>query len=159
MNEYLSYLEIAQTLNISESTLRRRLKKLPNTTLSTLSKIDKGKVYLHGSILSTLSTLSAIETPINLANHGNNESEKSEIEKSEIQYLRQQNDIFLNTINEKDQQIKNLTSLIVKLQNDINTYIKLLPEKNKEDRNILDIVLKVILIISIIFLVFYLIFG
>jgi hypothetical protein len=65
----------------------------------------------------------------------------------------------MNTISEKDSEIRNLTSLVVKLQNDINGYVKQLGEGSREPGNISDIILKVVLALCLLVLVWYLVFG
>jgi len=85
--------------------------------------------------------------------------EKIEKSSSEIEYLRSQNNNLLDRIQDKDKQIQDLTSLVVKLQNDINGYIKQLQEGRKEDEGMIDKVVKIVLVVAILGLAAYLIFG
>jgi len=148
MKEYISYLEAAQTIGISESTFRRRLKNIPLSSLSKLTKSERGKVFIHSSILSILSNNEIVYS-----------LEKIEKSSSEIEYLRSQNNNLLDRIQDKDKQIQDLTSLVVKLQNDINGYIKQLQEGRKEDEGMIDKVVKIVLVVAILGLAAYLIFG
>jgi hypothetical protein len=65
----------------------------------------------------------------------------------------------MNTISEKDSEIRNLTSLVVKLQNDINGYVKQLGEGAKDPGNISDIIIKFVLALCLVVLVWYLVFA
>jgi len=80
-------------------------------------------------------------------------------DKNESENLWKQNEKLLNIISEKDSEIRNLTSLIVKLQNDINGYVKQLGEGSKDPGNISDIIIKVVLALCLVVLVWYLVFG
>ena len=67
---------------------------------------------------------------------------------------------LLNVLSEKDSEIRNLTSMVMKLQNDINGYIKQLGEGSKEPgNNIADIIIKTSLAIALLVLVWYLVFS
>jgi hypothetical protein len=66
----------------------------------------------------------------------------------------------MNTISEKDTEIRNLTSLVVKLQNDINGYVKQLGEGAKDPgESMSDKILKIVLVVVLLGLAAYLIFG
>jgi hypothetical protein len=49
--------------------------------------------------------------------------------------------------------------MVIKLQNDIQGYIKQLGEGNKESVNIPDLILKIVLALSLVALVWYLVMG
>jgi len=122
---YISFINAANMLNISESTFRRKLKKLPS------SELKKEKIE-------------------------NNLVEPEKIYKqsqNEIEYLRKQNEDLQNDN-------RNLISMVMKLQNDINGYIKQIGEGSREPgNNIADIIIKVVLAIALLVLVWYLVFG
>ena len=153
---YITFINAANMLNISESTFRRKLKNLPISDMKKLIKHDKGKVFIDSNIVNIFEKIIYSEKIENTII----EPEKIHKEsKSEIEYLRKQNDSFMNTISEKDSEIRNLTSLVVKLQNDINGYVKQLGEGAKDPGNISDIIIKVVLALSLVVLVWYLVFA
>ncbi len=79
---------------------------------------------------------------------------------TESENLWKQNEKLLNVLSEKDSEIRNLTSMVMKLQNDINGYIKQIGEGSREPgNNIADIILKTVLAIALLVLVWYLVFG
>ena len=160
MNEksikYITFIEAAKSLNISESTLRRKLNKLPKSDLTKLTKVEKGRVFINANIVNIFNHIDyndKIENTIIEPGKIHKESQ------SEIEYLRKQNDSFMNTISEKDSEIRNLTSLVVKLQNDINGYVKQLGEGSKDTEPMSDKILKIVLGVVLIGLAAYLIFG
>jgi predicted RNase H-like nuclease (RuvC/YqgF family) len=72
---------------------------------------------------------------------------------NEIEYLRRQNEDLQNDN-------RNLVSMVMKLQNDINGYIKQIGEGSREPgNNLADIILKTVLAIALLVLVWYLVFG
>jgi 23S rRNA maturation-related 3'-5' exoribonuclease YhaM len=153
---YITFINAANMLNISESTFRRKLKNLPISDMKKLIKHDKGKVFIDSNIVNIFEKIIYSEKIENTII----EPEKIHKEsKSEIEYLRKQNDSFMNTISEKDSEIRNLTSLVVKLQNDINGYVKQLGEGAKDPGNISDIIIKVVLALCLVVLVWYLVFA
>ena len=155
--KYITFIEAAQILNISESTLRRKLNKLPKSDLTKLTKVEKGRVFINANIVNIFNQIDyndKIENTIIEPGKIHKESQ------NEIEYLRKQNDSFMNTISEKDSEIRNLTSLVVKLQNDINGYVKQLGEGSREPgNNIADIIIKVVLSLCLVVLVWYLVFA
>jgi hypothetical protein len=78
---------------------------------------------------------------------------------TESENLWKQNEKLLNTISEKDNEIKNLTTMVMKLQNDINGYIKQLGEGSKDTEPMSDKILKIVLVVVLLGLAAYLIFG
>jgi len=153
---YITFINAANMLNISESTFRRKLKNLPISDMKKLIKHDKGKVFIDSNIVNIFEKIIYSEKIENTII----EPEKIHKEsKSEIEYLRKQNDSFMNTISEKDSEIRNLTSLVVKLQNDINGYVKQLGEGAKDPGNTSDIIIKVVLSLCLVVLVWYLVFA
>ena len=153
---YITFINAANMLNISESTFRRKLKNLPISDMKKLIKHDKGKVFIDSNIVNIFEKIIYSEKIENTII----EPEKIHKEsKSEIEYLRKQNDSFMNTISEKDSEIRNLTSLVVKLQNDINGYVKQLGEGAKDPGNISDIIIKFVLALCLVVLVWYLVFA
>jgi hypothetical protein len=80
-------------------------------------------------------------------------------DKKESENLWKQNEKLLNTISEKDNEIRNLTSMVIKLQNDINGYIKQLGEGSKDTEPMSDKILKIVLVVVLLGLAAYLIFG
>ncbi len=154
--KYITFIEAAKSLNISESTLRRKLNKLPKSDLTKLTKVEKGRVFINANIVNIFNHIDyndKIENTIIEPGKIHKESQ------SEIEYLRKQNDSFMNTISEKDSEIRNLTSLVVKLQNDINGYIKQLGEGSKDLEPMSDKILKIVLVVVLLGLAAYLIFG
>jgi DNA-binding Lrp family transcriptional regulator len=152
----ITFIEAAKSLNISESTLRRKLNKLPKSDLTKLTKVEKGRVFINANIVNIFNHIDyndKIENTIIEPGKIHKESQ------NEIEYLRKQNDSFMNTISEKDSEIRNLTSLVVKLQNDINGYIKQLGEGAKDREPITDKILKIVLVVVLVALSLYLIFG
>jgi hypothetical protein len=154
---YISFIDAAQILNISESTFRRKLNKLPKPDLKKLIKHEKGRVFINANIVTIFNQIDYNEKIENTIIEPGKIHKESQ---SEIEYLRKQNDSFMNTISEKDNEIRNLTSLVVKLQNDINGYVKQLGEGSREPgNNIADIIIKVVLALCLVVLVWYLVFG
>ena len=80
-------------------------------------------------------------------------------DKNESENLWKQNEKLLNAITEKDNEIRNLTSMVIKLQNDINGYIKQLGEGSKDLEPMSDKILKIVLVVVLLGLAAYLIFG
>jgi hypothetical protein len=80
-------------------------------------------------------------------------------DKKESENLWKQNEKLLNAITEKDNEIRNLTSMVIKLQNDINGYIKQLGEGSKDTEPMSDKILKIVLVVVLLGLAAYLIFG
>lgn len=153
---YISFIEAAQILNISESTFRRKINKLPKSDLKKMIKHEKGRVFINANIVTIFNQIDYNDKIENTIIEPGKIYKESQ---SEIEYLRKQNDSFMNTISEKDNEIRNLTSLVVKLQNDIQGYVKQLGEGKKEDEGIIDKLLKIVLGVVIIGLAAYLIFG
>jgi len=155
MKELLPFSDVAKMYGISESTFRRRLKKLDKKEFSQLTKYVNGKVFIVVNKLSLYEKIEKIEIlPFN--------NEIDIKDNSESENLWKQNEKLLNTISEKDNEIRNLTTMVFKLQNDINGYIKQLSEGSKdpaESGNISDIILKVVLALSLVVLVWYLVFA
>jgi len=152
MKELLPFSDVAKMYGISESTFRRRLKKLDKKEFSQLTKYVNGKVFIVVNKLSLYEKIEKIEIlPFN--------DEIDIKDKNESENLWKQNEKLLNIISEKDSEIRNLTSLIVKLQNDINGYVKQLGEGSKDPGNISDIIIKVVLALCLVVLVWYLVFG
>ena len=154
--KYITFIEAAKSLNISESTLRRKLNKLPKSDLTKLTKVEKGRVFINANIVNIFNQIDYNDKIENTIIEPGKIYKESQ---NEIEYLRKLNDSFMNTISEKDSEIRNLTSLVVKLQNDINGYIKQLGEGAKDRGNISDIILKVVLALCLVALSLYLIFG
>jgi len=154
--KYITFIEAAQILNISESTFRRKLNKLPKSDLKKLTKVEKGRVFINANIVTIFNQIDYNDKIENTIIEPGKIYKESQ---SEIEYLRKQNDSFMNTISEKDNEIRNLTSLVVKLQNDINGYIKQLNEGKKEDEGMIDKLLKIVLGVVLLGLAAYLIFG
>lgn len=153
---YISFIEAAQILNISESTFRRKINKLPKSDLKKMIKHEKGRVFINANIVTIFNQIDYNDKIENTIIEPGKIYKESQ---SEIEYLRKQNDSFMNTISEKDNEIRNLTSLVVKLQNDIQGYVKQLGEGKKEDEGMIDKLLKIVLGVVIIGLAAYLIFG
>lgn len=153
MKELLPFSEVAKMYGVSESTFRRRLKKLDKKSIKELTKYVNGKVFIVVNKLSLYEKIENIEIlPFN--------DEIDIKDSSESENLWKQNEKLLNTISEKDNEIRNLTSMVLKLQNDINGYIKQLGEGSREPgNNIADIIIKVALAIVLIVLCWYLVFG
>jgi len=153
MKELLPFSDVAKMYGISESTFRRRLKKLDKKEFSQLTKYVNGKVFIVVNKLSLYEKIENIEIlPFN--------DEIDIKDSSESENLWKQNEKLLNTISEKDNEIRNLTSMVMKLQNDINGYIKQIGEGSREPgNNIADIILKTVLAIALLVLVWYLVFG
>ena len=153
MKELLPFSEVAKMYGVSESTFRRRLKKLDKKSIKELTKYVNGKVFIVVNKLSLYEKIENIEIlPFN--------DEIDIRDSSESENLWKQNEKLLNTISEKDNEIRNLTSMVLKLQNDINGYIKQLGEGSREPgNNIADIILKTVLAIALLVLVWYLVFG
>lgn len=153
MKELLPFSEVAKMYGVSESTFRRRLKKLDKKSIKELTKYVNGKVFIVVNKLSLYEKIENIEIlPFN--------DEIDIKDSSESENLWKQNEKLLNTISEKDNEIRNLTSMVLKLQNDINGYIKQLGEGSREPgNNIADIIIKVALAIVLVVLCWYLVFG
>ena len=147
---YISFINAANMLNISESTFRRKLKKLPSSELKKLIKHEKGKVFINANIVTIFEKIIFSEKI------ENNLVEPEKIYKqsqNEIEYLRKQNEDLQNDN-------RNLVSMVIKLQNDINGYIKQIGEGSKEPgNNIADIILKTVLAIALLVLVWYVVFA
>lgn len=153
MKELLPFSDVAKMYGISESTFRRRLKKLDRKSIKELTKYVNGKVFI---VVNKLSLYENIEN--NEIIPFNNEIDIKD--NTESENLWKQNEKLLNTISEKDNEIRNLTSMVLKLQNDINGYIKQLGEGSREPgNNIADIIIKVVLAIVLVVLCWYLVFG
>jgi hypothetical protein len=153
---YITFINAANMLNISESTFRRKLKNLPISDMKKLIKHDKGKVFIDSNIVNIFEKIIYSEKIENTIIEPGKIHKESQ---SEIEYLRKQNDSFMNIISEKDSEIRNLTSLVVKLQNDINGYIKQLGEGSKDTEPMSDKILKIVLVFVLLGLAAYLIFG
>jgi len=152
MKELLPFSEVAKMYGVSESTFRRRLKKLDKKSIKELTKYVNGKVFIVVNKLSLYEKIENIEIlPFN--------DEIDIKDSSESENLWKQNEKLLNTISEKDNEIRNLTSIVLKLQNDINGYVKQLSEGAKDPVNISDIIIKVVLAIVLVVLCWYLVFG
>ena len=153
MKELLPFSEVAKMYGVSESTFRRRLKKLDKKSIKELTKYVNGKVFIVVNKLSLYEKIENIEIlPFN--------DEIDIKDSSESENLWKQNEKLLNTISEKDNEIRNLTSMVMKLQNDINGYIKQLGEGSREPgNNIADIIIKIALAIVLVVLCWYLVFG
>jgi len=152
MKELLPFSDVAKMYGISESTFRRRLKKLDKKEFSQLTKYVNGKVFIVVNKLSLYEKIEKIEIlPFN--------DEIDIKDNTESENLWKQNEKLLNAINEKDNEIRNLTTIVIKLQNDINGYIKQLNEGKKEDEGMIDKLLKIVLVVVLLGLAAYLIFG
>ena len=152
MKELLPFSDVAKMYGISESTFRRRLKKLDKKEFIQLTKYVNGKVFIVVNKLSLYEKIEKIEIlPYN--------DEIDIKDSSESENLWKQNEKLLNTISEKDNEIRNLTTMVMKLQNDINGYIKQLGEGAKDTGNISDIIIKVVLSLCLVVLVWYLVFA
>ena len=152
MKELITFSDAAKMYGISESTFRRRLKKLDKKDISQMTKYVNGKVFIIVSKLSLFEKIEKIEIlPYN--------DEIDIKDSSESENLWKQNEKLLNAINEKDNEIRNLTTIVIKLQNDINGYIKQLGEGAKDPEPITDKILKIVLVIVLVALSLYLIFG
>jgi DNA-binding Lrp family transcriptional regulator len=152
MKELLPFSEVAKMYGVSESTFRRRLKKLDRKSIKELTKYVNGKVFIVVNKLSLYEKIENIEIlPFN--------DEIDIKDSSESENLWKQNEKLLNAITEKDNEIRNLTTMVIKLQNDINGYVKQLGEGSREPGNISDIILKVVLALCLVVLVWYLVFG
>ena len=153
MKELLPFSEVAKMYGVSESTFRRRLKKLDKKSIKELTKYVNGKVFIVVNKLSLYEKIENIEIlPFN--------DEIDIKDSSESENLWKQNEKLLNTISEKDNEIRNLTSMVMKLQNDINGYIKQLGEGSREPgNNIADIIIKIALAIVLVVLCWYLVFS
>ena len=137
-------------LNISESTFRRKLKKLPSSELKKLIKHEKGKVYINANIVTIFNQIDYNEKIENILVEPEKIYKQSQ---SEIEYLRKQNEDLQNDN-------RNLVSMVIKLQNDIQGYIKQLGEGSREPgNNIADIIIKIALAIVLVVLCWYLVFG
>ena len=138
---------------VSESTFRRRLKKLDKKSIKELTKYVNGKVFIVVNKLSLYEKIENIEIlPFN--------DEIDIKDSSESENLWKQNEKLLNTISEKDNEIRNLTSMVLKLQNDINGYIKQIGEGSREPgNNLADIIIKIALAIVLVVLCWYLVFA
>jgi hypothetical protein len=112
-----------------------------------------GKVFIVVNKLSLYEKIENIEMlPFN--------DEIDVKDNTQSENLWKQNEKLLNTISEKDNEIRNLTSIVMKLQNDINGYIKQIGEGSKEPgNNIADIIIKTSLAIALLVLVWYLVFS
>ena len=153
MKELLPFSDVAKMYGISESTFRRRLKKLDRKSIKELTKYVNGKVFI---VVNKLSLYENIENTAILP--FNDEIDIKD--NTESENLWKQNEKLLNTISEKDNEIRNLTSMVLKLQNDINGYIKQIGEGSREPgNNIADIILKTVLAIVLVVLVWYVVFA
>lgn len=148
MNEFITFGNAAKMYGISESTFRRKLKKLDKRDMNNLIKYVNGKVFIVVKNLSLYENIDNIEiVPF---------SQKVNIkDKSESENLWKQNEILLNSLTEKDNEIRNLSTIVMKLQNDINGYIKQIGEGKKEGEPITDSILKIILGIVLVALLVY----
>jgi DNA-binding Lrp family transcriptional regulator len=153
MKELLPFSEVAKMYGVSESTFRRRLKKLDRKSIKELTKYVNGKVFIVVNKLSLYEKIENIEIlPFN--------DEIDIKDNTESENLWKQNEKLLDTISEKDNEIRNLTSMVLKLQNDINGYIKQIGEGSREPgNNIADIIIKTSLAIALLVLVWYLVFA
>jgi DNA-binding Lrp family transcriptional regulator len=152
MKELLPFSDVAKMYGISESTFRRRLKKLDRKSIKELTKYVNGKVFIVVNKLSLYEKIENIEIlPFN--------DEIDIKDSSESENLWKQNEKLLNAITEKDNEIRNLTSMVIKLQNDINGYIKQLGEGSKDTEPMSDKILKIVLVVILLGLAAYLIFG
>jgi DNA-binding Lrp family transcriptional regulator len=153
MKELITFSDAAKMYGISESTFRRRLKKLDKKDISQMTKYVNGKVFIVVSKLSLFEKIEKIEIlPYN--------DEIDIKDSSESENLWKQNVKLLNAINEKDNEIRNLTTMVIKLQNDINGYRKQLGEGAKDPaESISDKILKIVLVVVLLGLAAYLIFG
>ena len=153
MKELLPFSDVAKMYGISESTFRRRLKKLDRKNIKELTKYVNGKVFI---VVNKLSLYENIENTAILP--FNDEIDIKD--NTESENLWKQNEKLLNVLSEKDSEIRNLTSMVMKLQNDINGYIKQIGEGSREPgNNIADIILKTVLAIALLVLVWYLVFS
>lgn len=148
--KYISFIEAAQMLNISESTFRRKVNKLPKSDLNKLVKRDKGRVFINANIVTIVNQIDYNEKIENILVEPEKIYKESQ---SEIEYLRRQNESLQNDN-------RNLVSMVIKLQNEIQGYIKQLGEGSMEPgNNIADIIIKIVLALSLVALVWYLVFG
>ena len=153
MKELLPFRDVAKMYGISESTFRRRLKKLDRKNIKELTKYVNGKVFI---VVNKLSLYENIENTAILP--FNDEIDIKD--NTESENLWKQNEKLLNAISEKDNEIRNLTSIVLKLQNDINGYIKQIGEVSREPgNNLADIIIKVVLSLCLVVLVWYLVFS
>jgi peptidoglycan hydrolase CwlO-like protein len=121
-----------------------------------MTKHEKGRVFINANIVNIFNQIDYNEKIENTIIEPGKIHKESQ---NEIEYLRKQNDSFMNTISEKDSEIRNLTSLVVKLQNDINGYVKQLSEGSKDTEPMSDKILKIVLVVVLLGLAAYLIFG
>lgn len=148
--KYISFIDAAQMLNISESTFRRKVNKLPKSDLNKLVKRDKGRVFINANIVTIVNQIDYNEKIENILVEPEKIYKESQ---SEIEYLRRQNESLQNDN-------RNLVSMVIKLQNEIQGYIKQLGEGSMEPgNNIADIIIKIVLALSLVALVWYLVFG
>jgi len=147
--KYISFIEAAQMLNISESTFRRKVNKLPKSDLKKLVKRDKGRVFINANIVTIFNQIDYNERIENILVEPEKIYKESQ---NEIEYLRRQNESLQNDN-------RNLVSMVIKLQNDIQGYIKQLGEGKKESVNIPDLILKIVLALCLVALVWYLVMG
>jgi hypothetical protein len=147
--KYITFIEAARTLNISESTLRRKLNKLPKSDLKKMTKHEKGRVFINANIVTIFNQIDYNEKIENILVEPEKIYKESQ---NEIEYLRRQNEALQNDN-------RNLVSMVIKLQNDIQGYIKQLGEGAKDPGNISDIILKVVLAIVLVVLCWYLVFS
>jgi len=147
--KYISFIEAAEMLNISESTFRRKVNKLPKSDLKKLVKRDKGRVFINANIVTIFNQIDYNERIENILVEPEKIYKESQ---NEIEYLRRQNESLQNDN-------RNLVSMVIKLQNDIQGYIKQLGEGKKESVNIPDLILKIVLALSLVSLVWYLVMG
>ena len=153
MKELLPFSDVAKMYGISESTFRRRLKKLDRKNIKELTKYVNGKVFI---VVNKLSLYENIENTAILP--FNDEIDIKD--NTESENLWKQNEKLLNAISEKDNEIRNLTSIVLKLQNDIYGYIKQIGEGSREPgNNLADIIIKVVLSLCLVVLVWYLVFS
>lgn len=148
MNEFITFGNAAKMYGVSESTFRRKLKKLDKRDMNNLIKYVNGKVFIVVKNLSLYENIDNIEIV--------SFSQKVNIKhKSESENLWKQNEILLNSLTEKDTEIRNLSTIVIKLQNDINGYIKQIGEGKKEIEPITDVILKIALAIVLVALLVY----
>ena len=148
--KYITFIEAARTLNISESTLRRKLNKLPKSDLKKMIRHEKGRVFINANIVTIFNQIDYNEKIENILVEPEKIYKESQ---NEIEYLRRQNEDLQNDN-------RNLVSMVFKLQNDIQGYIKQIGEGSREPgNNIADIIIKVVLAIVLVVLCWYLVFA
>jgi DNA-binding Lrp family transcriptional regulator len=95
MKELLPFSDVAKMYGISESTFRRRLKKLDRKSIKELTKYVNGKVFVVANKLSIYDKIENIE----ILPYSNEIDIK---DNTESENLWKQNEKLLNTISEKD---------------------------------------------------------